>query len=673
MAHDLPDPEPVRAAPIKLGMKMIATPISDAGRMPAGDPTPKLDAARRALRSRYAANLRALYAEHPRLALELEQVPFAAVPALEPTRDGNWTAKLVTDDGNAAYAHSKYKPLDEAQRLASALPERDTPGFAVCGIGLGYTLVALEQRFRRPMLVVIEQDRALIKAAMCVVDLVPIIEEGRLIFICDAEKEAVHAQLEPRNTDVMLGMHFVRPPLANRRQRTFVDAACQQITDYFAYGRMQIVTLMQIGRRTVENLLLNTPTYLRSPGIGPLKDRARGRPAIVVAAGPSLARNVAGLPALKDNAVLIAVQTTLQGLLQRGVEPHFATSLDYHDVSARFFENLGDFGRTQLVMEPKGASRVADTFPGRILMPMHATYQRLLGKLAPSRRGIASGATVAQLAFYLAEHLGCDPIIFVGLDLSFTEAMYYAPGTVIEQAWQPELSRFGSVEMKQWERIARFKRSLRPVTDINGRPAYTDENFFTYAERFAADFARTDRHVIQASEGGVAIPGMEVMSLAQVSERYLSDPLPSDLFDLPGQQTSELDFAPHRAEIETRAREIRDIREIARQTRAVLKKLEQLVDAPREFNRQIARIDDLRTRMSRHTTTYELLMQVCQEANFRRHSVDRQLGESSTETRQSAPERLRSDIEFVEAMIEGADLLLTLLPRVIARLEASDA
>ena len=33
---------------------------------------------------------------------------------------------------------------------------------------------------------------------------------------------------------------------------------------------------------------------------------------------------------------------------------------------------------------------------------------------------LPSGATVAHLAYYLAEHLGCDPIIFVGQDLGFS-------------------------------------------------------------------------------------------------------------------------------------------------------------------------------------------------------------------------------------------------------------
>ena len=64
-----------------------------------------------------------------------------------------------------------------------------------------------------------------------------------------------------------------------------------------------------------------------------------------------------------------------------------------------------------------------------------------------------TGATVAHLAYYVAEHLGCDPIIFVGQDLGFSDGLCYTPGTSYEDVWRPELARFCTVEMKQWEQI----------------------------------------------------------------------------------------------------------------------------------------------------------------------------------------------------------------------------
>ena len=89
---------------------------------------------------------------------------------------------------------------------------------------------------------------------------------------------------------------------------------------------------------------------------------------------------------------------------------------------------------------------------------------------------------MAHLAFYLGQYLGANPIIFVGQDLAFTDHVYYTPGTALHDVWQPEMNRFCTIEMKEWERIVRNRGILRQVQDIHGQPIYTDEQMFTYLQ-----------------------------------------------------------------------------------------------------------------------------------------------------------------------------------------------
>src|SRR5262249_21650563 len=150
----------------------------------------------------------------------------------------------------------------------------------------------------------------------------------------------------------------------------------------------------------------------------------------------------------------------------------------------------------------------------------HAFAGALLGDGLPARGSLRPGTTVAHLAYYLAEHLGCDPVIFVGQDLAFSDGLFYMPGSPIEKIWQPELSRFQTIEMKQWDRIVRNRPILRRVRDLHGRDVYTDDLLFTYAEQFQKDFAASRRRVVQASEGGLALAGMEVMPLGEAASRF---------------------------------------------------------------------------------------------------------------------------------------------------------
>jgi len=57
----------------------------------------------------------------------------------------------------------------------------------------------------------------------------------------------------------------------------------------------------------------------------------------IVSAGPSLRKNMHLLREAKDKAIIIATQTMLRPLIDMGIEPHYVTSLDYHDICNAIF------------------------------------------------------------------------------------------------------------------------------------------------------------------------------------------------------------------------------------------------------------------------------------------------------------------------------------------------
>ena len=73
------------------------------------------------------------------------------------------------------------------------------------------------------------------------------------------------------------------------------------------------------------------------------------------------------------------------------------------------------------------------------------------------RSAIPPGATVAHLSVSLAEFLGCATVVLVGQDLGFTDGLYYCPGTAVHRVWDAELSPWNTLEMMEWQRIARMR------------------------------------------------------------------------------------------------------------------------------------------------------------------------------------------------------------------------
>ncbi|MBK9121239.1 MAG: motility associated factor glycosyltransferase family protein [Phycisphaerales bacterium] len=641
----------------------------------------------------YLRNLRALYARDAELAGALEELPGGALPPLELTREGSWTTLLTADDGRPVYAHSRYQPQAEARALIEArLARGRTPEvppeatrnvspahavdpdelegqcFVFAGVGLGYALAEIEARFHRPYAIVIEDNLALLKAALFVTDVSPALEDGRLTFLTRADKGLVHERLGPLVTLLLLGTCFVTPPYARRCGVAFQTKMSGLLRDFVSYARLQLVSAVRNARASCENAALNLPTYLRHPGVEVLAGRAQGYPAILVAAGPSLARVLDQLPALRERAVIIAAQTVLRTLLERGVQPHFVTSLDYHEISAQFFRDLGSTGDTALVAESKVTWRVPDAWPGRVHMLYSDFLADVLREAAPPRAALKAGSTVAHLSFYLAEHLGCDPIILVGQDLSFSDGLYYPPGMQIERIWQPELGRFTTVEMKQWERIVRFRGGLHTVEDIHGRQVYTDDQLFTYAEQFQSDFAVTRARVIHACEGGMRLQHTEVMSLRDAVEQFCERPLPAEwLPSVTPQQ--EYDGRGAVAALEQRIAELREMHQVAVETQGLLARLVDLVDRPAEFNRLVVEVERRRARMQRYDRTYSLVGRAAQLAELRRIQADRAIRDELAETSQTARRRLRRDREHVAAVQEGCAYLLELLPKALARLQ----
>jgi hypothetical protein len=449
--------------------------------------------------STYVENMRRLWRLDARLAQRIDEVPPDDLLAVEASRAGPPTAAVVTGDGRRLYLHSRYDPQREAMDFCATLETRDAACIVLSGLGLGHHLRALHDEYGSGSTFLIsEPDTATIATAFRHTDLTAVLDSGRIEFITRLDKSYLHERIGRFATVLMLGTQFVVPPVSLQVGADFHQACREAILAFAAYAKMSLVTLVKNAGITCGNVADNLPTYVSTPSLDVLRRRFEGAPAILVAAGPSLGRHLDRLRGLDQRAVVVTAQTTLRLLLGHGVHPHFVTALDYSSVSKQFFENLDIPDDLVLVAEPKASCAVIDAFerrddahPGRTILLDNVFARRCVGETLGKRAALEPGATVMHLAFYLAEWMGCDPIILVGQDLGFSGHVYYTPGVTMHRSWDPELGRFGTLEMKEWERIVRHRPILRKILDIHGREIYTDEQMYTYLQQFERDIGRS--------------------------------------------------------------------------------------------------------------------------------------------------------------------------------------
>lgn len=614
--------------------------------------------------SPWVENMAALWATDPDLARQIDALPNDAILPTEPAKDGARTLRVQDSAGKAVYLHSRYAPIDEARKLIDPLPLTERMSFPVLGMGLGYHVRELFSRGSDEIRVdLFEPNLQIVRTALEEVDLSKPIVEKRLKFIVTLDKGVLFTDWMQSLGPIAMGFDPVEHVPSLRVSPEFFAQAKQLIEEFKSFGKTSVNTLLLNGRRTCENLARNIPWYISSPGLGRLKNSQKDRPAIIVSAGPSLRKNKHLLPQTRGRATMIAVQTSLIQLVEMGIEPDFVTSLDYHDVSAQFFERIPKDCRTELVAEPKATPKVLGLHPGPKTILGNEYLDRILREIKLDRPKLQSGATVAHLAFYLAEYLGCNPIIFVGQDLGFSDGLYYAPGTSYDDRWRPELNRFNTWEMMHWQRIVREKHILRRVPDYKGGQTYTEQRFFTYLQQFERDFLKSDRTIIDATEGGAAKRGTTIMPLAQAIEQYCTQPLVTTPPAHEGADYSRIREA--RECVERRLSEANQIHQLTSETLPLLEQIQISISDQTSVNRLIAQIDPLRKQMNALGATYDLITQLTQQSEMARFAADQRILLAKADGVERQKRQLDRDIENVRHVRDAAKNFIELMQQCI--------
>lgn len=548
--------------------------------------------------------------------------------------DGGLTAAYAPDDhAPVRRLASARRPLDEAQRFAEAIDVEDHAAIAVLGFALGHHLAALVGRAPKATAVLCyEPDIALLRAVLERIDCSAWLD--RVIVVTNADDTSELAQAT-RGLEGLLSMgtHIVEHgPSSPRLASTTPDF--RGVLEQIMRGvRTTMATTMVQIETTVRNLTMNIDHYALGGGIAELHNIASGRPAIVVSAGPSLARNIELLkrPDVQQNFIVIAVQTVLKQLLNNGIKPHFVTALDRHKLSARFYEGLTphDVEGVQLVIEPKCNPIIPISFPGVVRCASDDVLNKLLGHdLYRDHGKIRAGATVSHLAYYLARYLGCDPVILIGQDLGFTDNQYYSAGASIHDTWSCELGEFNTIETLEFQRIMRSRQILSRRKDLLGRDIYTEEQLHTYLVQFERDFmldARSGLTVIDATEGGVAKANATAMTLAQAIDTHM----PATPVHIPAP------IKPHTrdritiGDVNARLRDVRkdvwQIETAANEAADLLRSIEKKIESAQPTDALVVRVQEIAERTSKLAPAYDLVHHLNQTGTFRRVREDRSI------------------------------------------------
>ncbi|EPA2398707.1 6-hydroxymethylpterin diphosphokinase MptE-like protein [Campylobacter coli] len=418
-----------------------------------------------------------------------------------------------------------YENLEEELNFFYQSILEKTPRYPfVCIYGIGNALLIKNLAKHYKHLFVFESEIELFILALSTIDLSEELCSGK-IYLVDIEEERVDIQLlilfDMKDMFEYLSLYemFVN--------NSFYKQFCEKTwceTDEFCKKNIEIVIRdsglnSNLSFQSYFHFLQNIPSMLESIPFQRILSQRKNKfdNAIVVSAGPSLAKQLPLLKACQDKAVIFCADGALSMLEKEGIVPDYVTNLDFTDLAMKFFQNKEN--KTSLnILSCATHPNVAHSLKAEncmIVLRNKALYQRFNFN---DFGYIDTGTHVSHFSYTLALALGFKNIIMIGQDLAFDEE--------------------GNSHSKGFDFGEKF--SGEENIDKLKIPAYagkgevlTHTTWNDYRIKLEYLFACNDQKAkfYNATEGGARINFTEELSFKECCEKFLTKEKPK--FELP--------------------------------------------------------------------------------------------------------------------------------------------
>ncbi|EGD5445673.1 motility associated factor glycosyltransferase family protein [Campylobacter jejuni] len=322
-----------------------------------------------------------------------------------------------------------YENLEEEINFFYQSILEKTPKYPfVCIYGIGNALLIKNLAKHYKHLFVFESEIELFILALSTIDLSEELCSGK-IYLVDIEEERVDIQLlilfDMKDMFEYLSLYemFVNNVYYKKFYEDIWHKADELCEKNIKVVIRNLNSSLCIGFECYSHLLQNIPSMLESIPFQRILNERKNKfeNAIVVSAGPSLAKQLPLLKAYQDKAVIFCADGALSMLEKKGIVPDYVTNLDFTDLAMKFFQNKENLKQSIIALECATHPNIVRSLNAEncmIVLRNKALYQRFnLNDFGY----IDTGTHVSHFSYTLALALGFKNIIMIGQDLAFDE------------------------------------------------------------------------------------------------------------------------------------------------------------------------------------------------------------------------------------------------------------
>lgn len=511
---------------------------------------------------------------------------------LEVIRDGNtfiqqmngatYSPEEIFEDENGVlqrlragqyYAMSSMKPQQEIQLYLSGKDLKKDNLWIIYGIANVELLRYItENSSSGSRILVLESDLPLAKYCLQKYDYSFLKDSGKCIMICGEEfddflQKELYLVTELEWENLVYNIQVIMNPNYHYKSE-YLQKCVQHIREILICRIQNYGNSLPDMFEGFENNYLNIREYLYGNKISEIKDKFKGYPAIIVAAGPSLEKNIHHLKKADGKAVIIACDASVNACVQQGVKLDAVATIERVQATYRNYYMDHEFDKDMVLVGPSVMwPDIFKEYPGKkiILSRLNEGADRIILDNYEQVEHVNIGISSAHVAFQTAVVAGCNPIILIGQDLAFTDDKIHSDIT--------------HTKFEGMNNDRRFDGSY--VEDVHGGMVKTNGIYNWFRNWFEMQcIVLKDRRIIDATEGGARIKGTELMTLEEVTKQFCTKEkkirMTECLEDIPHNPVEEQKH--YKAVVEYLTTQIKKLREIQDKAEKYYEKLEKIYD-----------------------------------------------------------------------------------------------